>query len=393
MIDFKSSRKWSFPLNIILFNVCRLYPFRRKRLWVFGAREGHQYDDNSRFLFEYVNKHKNNIRAVWLTRHKEIATRIQKEGFEAYTVGSWKGITLALRAGVSFYTNGLIDFGTFPLVGGSTVVALWHGMGFKKIYNGKYHGIALMTKKFLDKYFFSWTYRNVTISTSQYANQWLAEMFTLNKKKIFITGQPRNDAFEELNRTEILKKISINSHKKIILYLPTYRQSNLGMNAMKNIIYNLYENESLNMALNNSDAIFITKLHPLTPHIELSNRENFKILDYASVENNQELLGIADILVTDYSSCFIDYAILNRPIIFYVPDEKEFIEKSEDLEDYYFKIERVCRTTTPEELALQLANPASNVSDATNKLFCDDGIKGTCYSENVFNVVSKEIGI
>lgn len=88
MIDFKSSRKWSFPLNIILFNACKLYPFRNKHLWVFGAREGHQYDDNSRFLFEYVNKHKNNIRAVWLTRHKEIATRIQKEGFEAYTVGS-----------------------------------------------------------------------------------------------------------------------------------------------------------------------------------------------------------------------------------------------------------------------------------------------------------------
>ncbi len=391
-IDIKSPKKISYPINVLLFNLMRLFSSRDKRIWLFGAREGHQYEDNSRYLFEYINKQKEGIHAIWLTRDKTIARLIQQKGFEAYTVNSKAGIRMALRAGVACYTNGLIDFGLFPLIGGAKIVALWHGMGFKKIYNGKYSGKALQTKQFMDK-LFSWTYRDVTISTSRYANLWLSEMFTLKKKKIYVTGQPRNDAFKHLAKVEVLKNTSIDITKKMVLYMPTYRQKTLGIDAMRKVVTDLYQNKTLDSALNNMNSVFVAKLHPLTPHISLPNRDNFIILDYASVDNNQELLGAADILVTDYSSCFIDYALLEKPIVFYVPDEKDFVNNSEALDEKYFEIEGLCKATTPEDLVEKITNPSIDVAKFSNAIFEDESIKGTCYSENVYKVICKEIGL
>lgn len=392
-IDWKSPKKLALPLNILLFNLCRLWPFRNKRIWVFGAREGHQYEDNSRALFEYVLQNKDaQIRSIWLTRNAEVADMLKGRGCEAYKTRSLKGMWAALRAGASFYTNGLIDFGLFPLVGGSKVVALWHGMGFKRIYNGNYSGKSLRAKKILDC-FFSWTYRNITISTSAYASKWLAEMFTLNKDKIFVTGQPRNDMLKELSKAAVLKGTGIDCGKKLILYMPTYRQSALGFDAMQRIVEGLYHSESLNRVLKEMNAVFVVKPHPLTPHIQLKNRDNFIVIDYGAVENNQELMGVSDVLVTDYSSCFIDYALLERPIVFYVPDEELFLKKSEKLDDTFFDLEQLSKAVDEDGLAELIRHSSCEVAKRTNELFEDKSIQGTCYSENVFNVIVKETNI
>lgn len=393
MINFVSPRKYSLPFNIVLFNLCRLWPFRSKKIWIFGAWEGKKYDDNSKYMIQYVkNIHGNRIRTIWLTNNLDALNRTRKEGIESYLNGSIKGKWFQLRAGVSIYTNGLIDFGVFPLVGGSTVVALWHGMSFKRIYNGTYKGAALIAKKILDKVF-SWTYRNITIVTSEYSAKWCAKMFTLNKKLIYATGQPRNDAFKNLERSKVLQNTTISPTKKIILYMPTYRMPSMGEDAMTRIVENLYNDRNLSQMLDVSNSVFVAKLHPLTPHIDLKNRDNFVILDFAAVDNNQDLLGIADCLVTDYSSCFIDYALLRRPIIFYTPDEDLFFKNSEKVEKEFFDIERLCQATNPKSLKDALESSSTTVADATNELFEDKSICGTCYSENVYKVICKEIGI
>ena len=95
-----------------------------------------KYDDNTKYLFEYVNQHySDKIRAVWLSRQQNVVVMINKMGLEAYRAGSFMGLWLQLRAGVAIYTNSLFDFGICPLIGGAEVVTTWHGMSFKKIYN------------------------------------------------------------------------------------------------------------------------------------------------------------------------------------------------------------------------------------------------------------------
>ena len=390
-MKFNKFKKVALPINIVLFNLCRLNPFRSKKIWVFGGWEGAHYDDNSRHLFEYVNRKHPDILAIWLTKSSEIANQIQSDGFSAYTFYSIKGVWAALRAGVAIYSHGLIDFGLFPLVGGAKIVSLWHGMGFKKIYNAKYNGLKLKVKKFLSC-FFSWTHRDITTVTSEYTRTQFQHIFGIDPKDVFITGQPRNDAlFKCRSKSVVLESLKINDDKKIILYMPTYRAPSLGCDYMKGLVDELFDSPMLDNFLERENAVFLVKLHPLTPHMVFPKRENFRILDYNSVKNNQELLSVSDILVTDYSSCFVDFALLNRPIIFYVPDQDKFVSQSEGLDADFFRISKLNSARDVEEFVFKLEHSSNVVCAATNELFEDPSIRGTCYCRNVYKLIASKI--
>lgn len=394
-IDWTSPRKLSWPINAILFNFCKLYPFRDKKLWVFGSREGEHFDDNSKYFFEYiVNRKKGQIRVVWLAATDRLRDEIRSMGYEAYTFYTKEACIVSLQAGVSIYSNGLIDFGVFPLVGGSLVVNLFHGAGIKKIYNDKYSSWKLLIKKNMDKVF-SWTYQNLTISTSIFLCEKYRSMFGLSSDaNICITGLPRNDIFKNsICKKDILAPINIDTNKRIIMYMPTYRAKDLGPGAMQNIILNLYDSSEIDEALNVSNSLLIVKPHPLTPHISLKQRDNFVIMDYGSVKNNQALLMACDMLITDYSTCCIDYALLNRPITFYMPDHDKFIKYSEPLYDEFFELCKYSNCSTLKELASFIVNPNKDAVKAINDLFEDPSLKNTCYCENVYNAIAKEIGL
>lgn len=386
-------QKWVYPINIITFNLSRLSPFRSKRIWIFGAWAGKKYDDNSRYLFEYIaNSQTGKIRTVWLTRSPMVVDLVRNLGHEAYLGYSLKGLWLQLRAGLVFYTNSLNDFCLIPLVGGAEIGTSWHGMSFKKIYNSKYHGWKLIAKKLLD-HIYSRTYRTLSFVPSEQGRRWFEESFTLNPDKIFITGQPRNDILKQVSKQDVLKKMGLDSQKKIILYLPTYRHAALGKDAMLRIVKGLYDDEEFNNMLKANNFLFLVKPHPVTPPLYLSDNDNFKVLTYHAVSNNQELLACGDILITDYSGGFIDFALLDRPIVFYTPDEEKFLADSEDIDSKFFDISKLNCAKTPHELAIKLANPLTVACDATNEVWEDRSIKGSCYSENVFNVLTSAVGL
>lgn len=392
-IHFFSIKRLTWLVNMLLFNLCRLFIFRNKKIWVFGAREGHNYDDNSRYLFEYLNnKHSSNFRYIWISRSDDVVELVRSLGLEAYSTKSFKGKLFELRAGVSIYTNGLLDFGMFPLVGGSIIVSLWHGVGFKKVYNSKYSGIALNVKKIMD-IFFSWTHRDVTLATSKYTAKLFVDNFSLTKKdKIFITGQPRNDILRSnFSKEAILSKLNIDYTKKVILYMPTYRSKELGKDAIDVIVKKLYDCVELNETLNNNNLLFLVKLHPLTPHINLIKRDNFVILDYNAIDSNQALLGIGDMMITDYSSVCVDFALLNRPVLFYMPDETVYLEKSEKLFKEFFDISANNKFCNPVELANGITKPSMTATRVINDIYEDNSIKNSSYSENVYNVITKMI--
>ena len=393
-IDWSSERKKALWVNIFLFRWDKLIQKRNVNQWVFGGREGCQFDDNSRYFFEWINKNHPEIKTAWLCKDEKIADKIRKLGYTVYTFKSEEGVRFSKEAGVSVYSNGLVDFGFYPRVGGSLIVSLWHGVPFKKIYNDTYSGWQLTAKLILDK-FFSWTHRDLTITTSKYVNSQFTSIFGLRKNAAkAICGQPRNDVlFSGLRKEVVLARTSIPTDKNLILFMPTYRKPAMGADAMTNIVKDLYNSKELDEALIQSNSVFVAKLHPLTPHIDIENRENFIILDYGSIDNNQELLGVADMLITDYSSCMMDYALLDRPVAFYMPDHEQFMKLSEPLYDEFFDLSRFDNCSTPEQLASLILNPSKAAVNAINELFEDPNIKGTCYCENVYNAIVKEVGL
>ena len=103
-----------------------------KNLWVFGAWFGERYADNSKYLFEYVNKYHPEIKAVWLTRNQNTYDLIKKKGYKVYKINSLGGIYYSLRAKVGIISVGLKDINMY-LTGNMQIVQLWHGIPLKKI--------------------------------------------------------------------------------------------------------------------------------------------------------------------------------------------------------------------------------------------------------------------
>ena len=386
-------KKILLPLNAIVYHLLYLNPFRKNYLWVFGAWEGKKYDDNSKYLFEYVNKRYGNlIHSVWLTKSNKQVEIIRSLGYEAYKCGSIKGMKYALSAGCAIYTNGLQDFGMIPLVGGAKVVALWHGNSFKRVYNNNYTGIKRNLKDALD-YFFCWTYRNVSIVTCEYSKRQHIGQFNIkDENSVYIAGQPRNDALKiHYSKTEILGPEY--EGKKLILYMPTYRHKAQSEDTIERIIRGLNENERLNKFLQDNNTLFLIKLHPLTTPFSLMLNDSFKMLGYRQIKSNQPLLTITDYLITDYSGGFIDYSLLLKPVVFYTPDEDEFLKYSERMEKEFFELSALYKAKTPDDLVELLKKPSTIVAEKTNEIFEDQTISGTCYSENVCKIIFNELRI
>lgn len=388
-IHFNSHRKKTWPANALLYNISRLWYRRDPRLWVFGTHEGIKYDDNARYLFEHVNReHGQQVRCVWLAANESVVDTVRKNGGEAYTFDSRQGKGVARRAGVAIYTNGLDDFGPWPKIGGAKLVFLGHGVGFKQTYNAKYSGRQLFVKKCMDK-LYSWIHRDLTIATSEFnKSQRIAIASLPEKAKIAITGQPRNDILKEKGlRKKVFDTLGLSEDKRLILYLPTYRTEAMGPDAMHDIVCDLYQNTELSHLLKTTNSFFLVKLHPLTPKIDIPEREDFRILHYQDIESNQELLAAGDILITDYSSVCIDFALLHRPVIFYLPDQDKFTVLSESVCSEFYDICEKCSCHTPAELSALLSQPHLSATDTINEVFEDPSIKGTCYSENVFQSI------
>lgn len=104
---------------------------KNKNLWIFGAWFGDKYADNSKYLFEYVNKNKPEIRAIWVTRNENTYKLVKKEGYEVYFKNSLKGFLYSSLAGVGIISNAFNDI---PYTTGRMkIVQLWHGTPLKKI--------------------------------------------------------------------------------------------------------------------------------------------------------------------------------------------------------------------------------------------------------------------
>lgn len=178
------------------------------------------------------------------------------------------------------------------------------------------------------------------ISPSEYATEKFISAFNLkglNKENVIIEkGYPRNDFltnYKESDIDVIKKKLNISNDKKIILYAPTFRddehKSGIGYTYSLNIDFDLLKKEL------KGNYIILFRAHYF-----IANSFNFDkykgfVYDVSSYDDINELYVISDLLVTDYSSVFFDYAILNRPIIYYMYDYDNYKKK---LRDFYIDI-------------------------------------------------------
>ena len=162
---------------------------------------------------------------------------------------------------------------------------------------------------------------NYLLAPNEFSKDVFTRAFEYNGS-VISKGYPANDIFyQNMNSKmdKIKKQLNIPKDKKVILYAPTFRDYDVNSKS-KHQYNNLLDYQKLYDNLKD-DYILIVRLHyKLSKDLELSDELKEFIIDLSDYDDIADLYLISDILLTDYSSAFFDYAHSKKPILFYVPD-------------------------------------------------------------------------
>ena len=319
---------------------------RKQNRWIFGSYRN-TFADNSKYLYIHVVDNHPEIEAIWITSNKQVYDKIRSAGGRSYMRWSIKGIYFCLTGKYWFYNCYINDINIFPSKN-AVKVNLWHGVPLKKIEFDIESGP--LVNKFQDTSFLTkWVtspapFRpaNYILSTSdQVTHTSFASAFKTDPKDCLALGYPRNDTFfkSEEDRMSIINRwdpsetrILIDKIKKFdrcFIYMPTWRDSNPDF-----IEKSGWDFQLLNASLSKDGILLLLKLHVMTPINTVKKAKNLSHIHIMQAsEDVYNILPLTSALITDYSSILFDYLLLDKPIIYYPFDLREYKEKSRGL--YY----------------------------------------------------------
>ncbi len=242
-------------------------------------------------------------------------------------------------------------------------IQTWHGTPLKKIgldVPGSDLDYAYEGEKF-----------SYMISPSKYCSEKYISAFGLEGREDIVleTGYPRNDAlftFDQAKVNSVLRELDVPRGKKIILYAPTFRDN-------KHSQVSGYENASgldfdkLKEQIGEEYIILFRAHYFVAKNMNFEKYKDF-VIDVSDYEDVNDLYIVSDMLVTDYSSVFFDYANLKRPIIFYMYDYEDY---KANARDFYLNKNELPGpiTKTQEELVEAIDETRIFIPDARYSMF------------------------
>jgi len=315
-------------INLPIWLLAKLVP-KSKHVWVFGAWNGDSYSDSPKWLLEYVNASVPNIRAIWLSRDKRLVRSLRERGLESYYSYSVKGYWYSARALVGVVCVGLADINRF--VTPPFLVNTWHGTPIKKVLmddKGSWqvkHAKSKIRK--LSPFFENLTRYKLVTAESEIEAEILKRSFS--SAVVEVTGQPRNDVLVKCETSGDSAQVQEGSYAlKRILYLPTHRMYG------KNRTFSQLAAEFANLdpVLRHLNVLLLIKLHYYHQDEAKELAQKLSGLKNVRVLLNEELggdvyplLASCDILITDYSSVYVDFLLTEKPIIFYCFDLQTYM--------------------------------------------------------------------
>ncbi|MBO8132044.1 MAG: CDP-glycerol glycerophosphotransferase family protein [Candidatus Marinimicrobia bacterium] len=310
---------------------------KNSNVWVFGAWYGQKYSDNSKAVFEFVNKKNKNIKAIWLSKNKKVIKKLRQLGYKAHYPYGIFGYLYCLRAGKCIVSSSFItDVNKFAISKNTKKILLWHGVPIKKVGKSdkieKNMGSNVLIKKIKYTLFpnLREEYDMITV-TSKISKEVFVKGFDIDRHRVKITGYPRNDM--------LIKNIGYNNKDRFeILYAPTFR-GDVGSEFKFPPEVN-FNQHKIDEYLEKNNMFLYVRLHYANKFSEellksITQMKNASIFDCCNIN---EHLGRFDLLITDYSGIYIDYLLLGRPIIFFPFDYKEYIRNERELVYEYDKI-------------------------------------------------------
>jgi CDP-glycerol glycerophosphotransferase (TagB/SpsB family) len=284
--------------------------------------------ENQYVLYKFLidNKYYNDYKIIYYSKNKEAieaGLRGKSKVVSSFLVGCYYKLTSKFV----IYAFGSNRFECI-IPKKQVVLNLWHGFGLKKV------GYCITPKSF---YKAGNCFSYILIPSPYFADI-VKKSYNCCSNQLFVGGQPKNDYLFCNNGIDAIKEMGINknNYKSVIIFLPTYRNSKrLGFNGH---IYNFllsYQDkiEKIDSFLKENECLLIIKLHhteQIDSNIEIRYKNFQNIIFFRNSDLDSKnvpfyiFLSQTDALVTDYSSVYQDYLLIDKPVGFVIEDIEEY---------------------------------------------------------------------
>lgn len=358
---------------------------KQKNLIIFRGSGNNRYNESSKYLFEYMSKNKD-FDVYWFTSDKKVRDHVLSLGCKVL-YGFFDKMMILPKARMVIDTGSFyIDY--FKTIGRKVVkICLMHGVGPKaSLYMGESENMTMKELARIHRFDF-------VNFTSDYTATIVGKLaHKIPYRKILIHGYPRDDQYFDKDKCRLSQKNKQNARRifpsmeedvKLILYTPTWRKDM--SKGLPIFLLNGFNLNAFNNFLKKDNLYVICTVHPNVASSMDVNQSNFFVVDYAKdvAFDINSLMLEADMLINDYSTTSTDFALLDRPQIFVMPDYEEYVKKDCFTEDYrailpgkeVFSFEELKK-----EIRDQLANPGqfSAARQAYLKKYYDVSLNNSC---------------
>ena len=293
-----------------------LFSKRDKKLIVFSAMHCRTFDSNSKFLFLHFLNNEKDYTSYFVINDDELREKLTKEyGNHFIDTRTKEGKKIALKAKTWVVSWLDTPLGGIFLKFRRLVIHLGHGTPLKCI------GMMEKDGKLLKKMYYLLCQTNISYSlaSSPFVAEIIQKSIGFSKKHVLINGQPRTEVLFK----EPLKLSELNNGFTHILYAPTWRQHS----KIKLFPFEDFSLTELQNFLSKEKIIIHIRFHPAYEEDipkDILSLENVSLFSAKKYSEIMDYLNLFDVLITDYSSIYFDYMLLERPMIFLPYDLEEY---------------------------------------------------------------------
>jgi len=329
--SFRKSGETYFIWMRRLYAIGRLLP--RKESVVFECDRGAHYGDAPRYIYERLLARDHGLQIFWSNNTTQrfpdpSTTKIKRHSPRYY----WE------LSRARYWVNNQNFPSTLEKPEKTEFLQTWHGTPLKRMQ----HDVPNMQSRdpgYQERAARLTSYWDMLLSASPYATECFRSAFQY-AGRILEVGYPRNDPFfsddADERTAQVKSRLGLGDDpRKVILYAPTFRDDERKGVHWKHRI----ELDLAKMVEEFGDEyVIVLRFHQLVRQsiskLKLSRGD--VLIDGSGYPDVQELLMATDILITDYSSIFFDFALLERPIIFFAYDLEKYQDK---LRGFYLDLE------------------------------------------------------
>ena len=290
---------------------------QEKRTIVFSSFGGRKYDDSPRCIYEAMvqDKRFKEYRFVWAFVNPE---QFEVKGAEKVKCDTFSYYKILMSAKV-WVTNSTMERGLSFKPDRIFNLNTWHGTAIKLLG----FDIRKENKSFGTKA--KKNHNDIMLAQGHYDVDIFSRVFGVPRENLRITGLPRNDELvcenTEKNRERIRELLGIGKNKIVLLYAPTFREYDKDStgNCTLSIPIDLKKWEQIL----GKDYVLLMRAHYEVVKLLQINSNDF-VKEVSSFPNLNELMIASDILISDYSSIFFDYAIQGKPMLCFAYDYERY---------------------------------------------------------------------